>query len=130
MIFYQGTTSLNLFPKPKSNIVSLVPSISWYLYELIDSNSIVGISKFCEIPENCKFNSNSNWRNKKSTTSTHQTNQTRSYRCKPRKENTKDAIEDLAKEFDVYTTDVNDLHFNVSNDAGTRDALRTIFRCR
>lgn len=51
MIFYQGTTNLNLFPKPKSNIVSLVPSISWYLYELIDSNSIVGISKFCEIPE-------------------------------------------------------------------------------
>ncbi|MBK7359713.1 MAG: ABC transporter substrate-binding protein [Saprospiraceae bacterium] len=108
MIFYQGTTNLNLFPKPKSNIVSLVPSISWYLYELIDSNSIVGISKFCEIPETVN-----SIPIRIGGTKNPQLQRIR--QIKPdlivanREENTKDAIEDLAKEFDVYLTDVNDL---------------------
>jgi ABC-type Fe3+-hydroxamate transport system substrate-binding protein len=108
MIFYQGTINLNLFSKPKSKIISLVPSLSWYLYELIDSNSIVGISKFCEIPETVN-----SIPIRVGGTKNPQLQRIR--QIKPDlivanlEENTKDAIEDLAKEFDIYLTNVNDL---------------------
>lgn len=107
MIFYQGSINQNIFSEPKKKIISLVPSISWYLYELIDSKSIVGISKFCEIPETIKSIPYRIGGTKNP--QLHKIKQ-----IKPdlivanQEENTKEAVEELAKEFDVYLTDVND----------------------
>ena len=108
MILYQGTIHPNLNSVPKSRIVSIVPSISWYLYDLLDSNSIIGISKFCEIPESVKSKPI-----RVGGTKTPHIDKIR--KLKPdlivanKEENTKESVEELAEDFDVYLSDVSDL---------------------
>jgi len=108
MILYQGTVLHKHNPIPKSRVISIVPSISWYLYDLIDPNSIVGISKFCEIPDTIHSNPI-----RVGGTKTPKIDKIR--QLKPdlivvnKEENTKDAVDELAKDFDVYLTDVFDL---------------------
>jgi ABC-type Fe3+-hydroxamate transport system substrate-binding protein len=47
MIVTQGTLSYTHFKTPFTKIVCLVPSISWYLFDLEADPMIAGISKFC-----------------------------------------------------------------------------------
>ncbi|MBK9108111.1 MAG: ABC transporter substrate-binding protein [Saprospiraceae bacterium] len=43
----QGLILPELLPMGNSRIVSLVPSLSWYIQDLIDHEGLIGVTKFC-----------------------------------------------------------------------------------
>lgn len=91
-----------------TRIISLVPSITELLYDLSLENEIVGITKFCVHPDRW-------YKNKPRVGGTKNVNIETVHFIKPdliianKEENVKDQIEDLAKSYDVFVTDVNNL---------------------
>ena len=52
MIIPQGTVTDNYRNKPYHSLISLVPSISWLLFDLQLQKSVKGITKFCAVNGN------------------------------------------------------------------------------
>jgi ABC-type Fe3+-hydroxamate transport system substrate-binding protein len=97
------------FPDKQYNrIISLVPSITELLFYLQLENEVVGITKFCVLPENW-------FRNKTRVGGTKNINYSIVDQLCPdliianKEENVKDQIEKLAGKYDVFVTDVNTL---------------------
>lgn len=99
-------------------IVSLVPSLTEYLWALGLTDEVVGITKFCVHPKEW-------YENKTRVGGTKQLNISKIKQLEPeliianKEENTKEAIEQLQKEFKVVLTDI--LHID-----GALQALSTI----
>lgn len=89
-------------------IVSLVPSLTEYLWALGLTEEVVGITKFCVHPKDW-------YENKTRVGGTKQLNISKIKQLEPeliianKEENTKEAIEQLQKEFEVVLTDILDL---------------------
>ncbi len=99
-------------------IVSLVPSLTEYLWALGLTEEVVGITKFCVHPKEW-------YENKTRVGGTKQLNISKIKQLQPeliianKEENTKEAIEQLQKEFEVVLTDILDIE-------GALEALSTI----
>ena len=99
-------------------IVSLVPSLTEYLWALGLTDEVVGITKFCVHPKEW-------YENKTRVGGTKQLNISKIKQLQPeliianKEENTKEAIEQLQKEFEVVLTDILDIE-------GALEALSTI----
>lgn len=99
-------------------IVSLVPSLTEYLWALGLTEEVVGITKFCVHPKDW-------YENKTRVGGTKQLNISKIKQLEPeliianKEENTKEAIEQLQKEFEVVLTDILDIE-------GALEALSTI----
>ncbi|MFM1854375.1 MAG: hypothetical protein RL164_1693 [Bacteroidota bacterium] len=99
-------------------IVSLVPSLTEYLWALGLTEEVVGITKFCFHPKDW-------YENKTRVGGTKQLNISKIKQLEPeliianKEENTKEAIEQLQKEFEVVLTDILDIE-------GALEALSTI----
>jgi ABC-type Fe3+-hydroxamate transport system substrate-binding protein len=99
-------------------IVSLVPSLTEYLWALGLTDEVVGITKFCVHPKEW-------YENKTRVGGTKQLNISKIKQLEPeliianKEENTKEAIEQLQKEFEVVLTDILDIE-------GALEALSTI----
>ncbi len=99
-------------------IVSLVPSLTEYLWALGLTEEVVGITKFCVHPKEW-------YKNKTRVGGTKQLNISKIKQLQPdliianKEENTKEAIEQLQKEFEVVLTDILDIE-------GALEALSTI----
>jgi ABC-type Fe3+-hydroxamate transport system substrate-binding protein len=99
-------------------IVSLVPSLTEYLWALGLTDEVVGITKFCVHPKEW-------YENKTRVGGTKQLNISKIKQLQPdliianKEENTKEAIEQLQKEFKVVLTDILDID-------GALEALSTI----
>ncbi len=95
-----------------NKIISLVPSITYTLYSLGLNTEVKGITRFCKYPENWK-------KEKKIIGGTKQLKMERIKEIAPdlilanKEENTKTEIEELAKEFNVFVSDVKDFHSNI-----------------
>lgn len=101
--------SLNQIPK---RIVSLVPSQTELLFDLGLENEIVGITKFCIHPDKI-------FKSKDKIGGTKQLNINKIKELKPdlvianKEENVKEQIEELAKEFPVWTSDIYNLQDSI-----------------
>lgn len=99
-------------------IVSLVPSLTEYLWALGLTEEVVGITKFCVHPKEW-------YENKTRVCGTKQLNISKIKQLEPeliianKEENTREAIEQLQKEFEVVLTDILDIE-------GALEALSTI----
>jgi ABC-type Fe3+-hydroxamate transport system substrate-binding protein len=99
-------------------IVSLVPSLTEYLWALGLTEEVVGITKFCVHPKDW-------YENKTRVGGTKQLNISKIKQLEPeliianKEENTREAIEQLQKEFEVVLTDILDIE-------GALEALSTI----
>jgi ABC-type Fe3+-hydroxamate transport system substrate-binding protein len=99
-------------------IVSLVPSLTEYLWALGLTEEVVGITKFCVHPKDW-------YENKTRVGGTKQLNIGKIKQLEPeliianKEENTREAIEQLQKEFEVVLTDILDIE-------GALEALSTI----
>ena len=101
---------LNKIPSSKeySRIISLVPSLTELLFSLGVDERVVGITKFCVHPEEW-------FRTKTRVGGTKKLNFKTVHDLSPdliianKEENVKEQIEALAKDYDVWVTDVNDL---------------------
>lgn len=99
-------------------IVSLVPSLTEYLWALGLTDEVVGITKFCVHPKEW-------YENKTRVGGTKQLNISKIKQLEPeliianKEENTKEAIEQLQKEFEILLTDILDIE-------GAFQALSTI----
>ncbi|MEN9941950.1 MAG: hypothetical protein RL286_1448 [Bacteroidota bacterium] len=99
-------------------IVSLVPSLTEYLWALGLTEEVVGITMFCVHPKDW-------YENKTRVGGTKQLNISKIKQLEPeliianKEENTKEAIEQLQKEFEVVLTDILDIE-------GALEALSTI----
>ncbi len=96
-------------PKKYHRIISLVPSITELLCKLALEKEVIGITKFCVHP--------TEWfKNKTRIGGTKTVNIEKVYSLRPdliianKEENTKEQVEELARDFDVLLTNVNDLH--------------------
>ncbi len=109
MIIRQSSLDKTLIKKPVNKIISLVPSISWFLFDLQLQNQIIGLSKFCKAPYNqqisyLKVGGTKNPDLQKICT------------LKPDliianiEENRKEDVDQLAEKFTVYLSDVKDLN--------------------
>lgn len=93
---------------PPENIVSLVPSQTELLYSLGLENEVQGITKFCIHPESW-------FRSKRRVGGTKNLNMESIRQINPdliianKEENEKEQIEELAKEFPVWISDITDL---------------------
>lgn len=91
--------------EPAKRIVSLVPSISEYLYELGLDDEVIGITKFCVKPEKW-------FRNKTRVGGTKTLSIDKIERLNPdliianKEENTQEQIELLSQNFQVYISDI------------------------
>ncbi len=91
-----------------SRIISLVPSITELLYNLDLENEVAGITKFCVHP--AKW-----YKNKQRLGGTKSVKVDTVHFIKPdliianKEENVRDQIQELAKSYDVFVTDVNNL---------------------
>ena len=101
-------TSAHYFKQPPKKIISLVPSLSELLYYLGLDNEVIGITKFCVHPKD--------WVTAKMRIGgTKSINIDLIKELQPhlvianKEENVKEQIEELAKDFDVWVTDVNTL---------------------
>ena len=120
----------NISPaKVYSRIVSLVPSQTELLYDLGLEEEVIGITKFCVHPTKW-------YRNKTRIGGTKNVKIPAIHHLKPdliianKEENVKEQVEELAKNYDVFVTDVNNLTdaINMINDIGllvgkTREAF-------
>ena len=105
--------------KKYSGIISLVPSQTELLFHLGLEKEVIGITKFCVHPEEW-------FRNKTRVGGTKNINFKTIHQLCPdliianKEENVKEQIEELAKMYDVWVTDVNDLSdaINMINDIG------------
>jgi ABC-type Fe3+-hydroxamate transport system substrate-binding protein len=102
-------TSAQYFKNPPQKIISLVPSLTELLYYFGLKNEVIGITKFCVHPHE--------WYTSKTRVGgTKNINIDLIIKIKPdlvianKEENVKAQIEELAKEFDVWVTDVNTLY--------------------
>ncbi len=99
-------------------IVSLVPSLTEYLWALGLTDEVVGITKFCVHPKEW-------YKNKTRVGGTKQLDISKIKQLQPdliianKEENTKEAIEQLQKEFEILLTDILDIE-------GAFQALSTI----
>ncbi len=99
-------------------IVSLVPSLTEYLWALGLNDEVVGITKFCVHPKEW-------YKNKTRVGGTKQLDISKIKQLQPdliianKEENTKEAIEQLQKEFEILLTDILDIE-------GAFQALSTI----
>ena len=110
----------NISPaKVYSRIVSLVPSQTELLYDLGLEEEVIGITKFCVHPTKW-------YRNKTRIGGTKNVKIPAIHHLKPdliianKEENVKEQVEELAKNYDVFVTDVNNLTdaINMINDIG------------
>jgi len=103
----QISRSIEILSPPKK-IISLVPSQTELLFDLGLENSIIGITKFCVHPKNLK-------KSKNIIGGTKNLNLEKIKKLKPdfiianKEENELTQIEELAKEFPVFVTDVKTL---------------------
>lgn len=108
-----------LTDKKYSRIISLVPSQTELLFHLGLEKEVIGITKFCVHPEDW-------FRNKTRVGGTKNINFKTIHQLCPdliianKEENVKEQIEELAKMYNVWVTDVNDLSdaINMINDIG------------
>jgi len=113
----QSINELDYVPK---RIISLVPSQTELLYDLGLEDETVGITKFCIHPEEW-------YRNKTRIGGTKTLNKTIIDQLKPdliianREENVKEQVNDLAADYPIWVTDVNDLEgaLRMIRDIGT-----------
>lgn len=100
-------TSANHFKDPPQKIISLVPSQTELLHYLGLDRQVIGITKFCVHP--CE------WQNKTRVGGTKNLNIDLIKTLQPdliianKEENEKEPIEELARDFNVWVTDVNNL---------------------
>ncbi len=102
------SSSNDLYSNPPQRIVSLVPSQTELLYDLGLDERVVGITKFCIHPEEW-------FRTKTRVGGTKDIKREIIDQLKPdliianKEENVKEQVEELAKDYPVWVTDVNDL---------------------
>jgi ABC-type Fe3+-hydroxamate transport system substrate-binding protein len=126
----------NIPVKKYSRIISLVPSQTELLWYLGLENEVIGITKFCIHPESW-------FRNKTRVGGTKKINFKTINQLSPdliianKEENVKEQVEELAKNYDVWLTDVNDLDdslkmiLDVGNLTGkSKKASELIFRIK
>lgn len=97
------------FPRKKySRIISLVPSQTELLFDLGLDEEVVGITKFCIHPKSW-------FETKTRVGGTKQLNMETIHSLKPdliianKEENVKEQVEELAKDYDIWVTDINNL---------------------
>jgi ABC-type Fe3+-hydroxamate transport system substrate-binding protein len=101
-------SSSKYFQLPPKRIISVVPSITELLYDLGLDDEVTGITKFCVHPEKW-------FRSKTRIGGTKKLNITKIKELRPdliitnKEENTKEEIEELSVEFNVWLTDVSNL---------------------
>ena len=112
-------TSAQFFKQPPQKIISLVPSQTELLHYLGLEDEVTGITKFCIHPQQW-------FKNKTRVGGTKNINTSLIKKLQPdliianKEENVKEQIEELAKEFIVWVTDVNNLEeaLQMINDIG------------
>ena len=122
-MFLENPNQLGLIPK---KIISLVPSQTELLYDLDLEEETIGITKFCYHPKEW-------YRNKERIGGTKTINIKKIISLQPdliianKEENIKEQIEELAKSFPVWLTDINSLEdaLKMINEIGTLTNRKT-----
>lgn len=119
MIIKQGELNDQLLIKPYSHLVSLVPSITWLLFDLQLHDNIKGITKFCKAAndQHLKYLTVGGTKNP---------NLLKITQLHPdlilanKEENTKEDIEELSKDCTVYLSDIRNLNdmYQMISDIG------------
>ncbi|MFL5811386.1 MAG: ABC transporter substrate-binding protein [Flavisolibacter sp.] len=118
MPLFSDQTGRTVDIERSSRIVSIVPSLTELLFDLGLDKEVVGITKFCVHPDSW-------FRNKKRVGGTKQLHLDAIRALQPeliianKEENVKEQVEELAKIFPVWTSDINDLQ-------SALDAIRII----